>query len=76
MVNTKALREEYNNNREELINKLTKYNNKELYNLYKEIRDVYELSVYKTIKKEKIIYKIFDYLLKMDYAEKKGIKNF
>lgn len=76
MVNTKALREEYNNNRETLINKLTKYNNKELYNLYKEIRDVYELSVYKTVKKEKIIYKIFDYLLKMDYAEKKGIKNF
>lgn len=76
MVNTSMLRKQYDNNREQLIKNLLKYNNEELYKMYKEVRDVYELSVYKSIKKEKIIYKIFDYLLKMNYAEKKGIKNF
>lgn len=76
MVNTSMLREQYDKERDKLIERLMKYNNEEMFKLYKEVRDVYELSVYKTVKKEKIMYKIFDYLLKMNYAEKKGIKNF
>ena len=63
MLNISEIRKRHNENPLKLQNELRKYDIKELYEIFKNVREYHELSILKKIPKDRIIYKIRDYLL-------------
>lgn len=71
MLNMSEIRKRFEENPIKLQEELKKYDIKELYKMFKEIREYHELSILKKVTKDRIIYKIRDYLLFIE----KNIKN-
>lgn len=71
MLNMSEIRKRFEKNPLKLQEELKKYDIKELYQMFEEIRKYHELSILKKVSKDRIIYKIRDYLLFIE----KNIKN-
>lgn len=71
MLNISEIRKRFEKNPLKLQEELKKYDIKELYQMFEEIRKYHELSILKKVSKDRIIYKIRDYLLFIE----KNIKN-
>ena len=63
MLNISEIRKRFEENPIKLQEELKKYDIKELYKIFEEIRKYHELTILKKVSKDKIIYKIRDYLL-------------
>ena len=63
MLNISEIRKRHSENPLKLQEELKKYNINELYEIFKNVREFHELSILKKVGKDKIIYKIRDYLL-------------
>lgn len=63
MLNISEIRKRHNENPLKLQNELKKYNIEELYDIFKNVREFHERTMLKKIGKDRIIYKIRDYLL-------------
>lgn len=71
MLNMTEIRKRFEKNPIKLQEELRKYDIKELYQMFEEIRKYHELLILKKVSKDRIIYKIRDYLLFIE----KNIKN-
>lgn len=63
MLNISEIRKRHNENPLKLQNELKKYSIEELYDILKNIREFHERTILKKVGKDRIIYKIRDYLL-------------
>lgn len=63
MLNISEIRKRHNENPLKLQNELKKYSTEELYDIFKNIREFHERTIIKKVGKDRIIYKIRDYLL-------------
>ena len=63
MLNMTEIKKRFEKNPLKLQEELRKYDIKELYQMFEEIRKYHELSILKKVSKDRIIYKIRDYLL-------------
>lgn len=63
MLNIAEIRKRHNENPLKLQNELKKYSVEELYEIFKNIREFHEKTIIKKVGKDRIIYKIRDYLL-------------
>lgn len=63
MLNISEIRKRHNENPLKLQNELRKYSIEELYDILKNVREFHEKTILKRVGKDKIIYKIRDYLL-------------
>lgn len=63
MLNISEIRKRHNENPLKLQNELKKYSTEELYNIFKNVREFHERTIIKKVGKDRIIYKIRDYLL-------------
>ena len=71
MLNMSEIRKRFEKDPLKFQEELKKYDIKELYQMFEEIRKYHELSILKKVSKDRIIYKIRDYLLFIE----KNIKN-
>ena len=63
MLNISEIRKRHNENPLKLQQELRKYNIEELYEIFKNVREFHEKTILKKVGKDRIIYKIRDYLL-------------
>ena len=63
MLNISEIRKRHNENPLKLQNELKKYSIEELYDIFKNVREFHEKTIIKKVGKDRIIYKIRDYLL-------------
>lgn len=63
MLNISEIRKRHNENPLKLQNELKKYSTEELYDIFKNVREYHERTIIKKVGKDRIIYKIRDYLL-------------
>ena len=63
MLNISEIKKRHNENPLKLQNELKKYSTEELYDIFKNVREFHERTIIKKVGKDRIIYKIRDYLL-------------
>lgn len=63
MLSIENMRNRFNKNPVKFTEELKKYNIEELYDILDNIRKVHEKNIIKKVGKEKIIYKIRDYMM-------------
>lgn len=63
MLNISEIRKRFEKNPIKFQEELKKYDVKELYEILKNIREIHEKTILKKVGKDRIIYKIRDYLL-------------
>lgn len=63
MLNISEIKKRHNENPLKLQNELKKYSIEELYEILKNVREFHEKTIIKKVGKDRIIYKIRDYIL-------------